>query len=291
MKKKLFVLSLALVLIIGAGYIYIASASKEVLRIGREVISRKELALKLAADNCYMDEKNYDEVPSLMSLINYNFEKEVLRSYYKASISRIDLEEKSEWVDQNTKAPDILACVKKAYGSETNFYIKNFIALAPVNQKLHDLFQNDPVIHKVEFEKISEIKSRINKENFSKQEGYREVIVDSSANPGESKELDPKAPLIHSFLLEDQALEDKIKQMKPGEIWSDIIQEKYGYLIVRMLRRAGDKFTYGLVSVQKKSFDDWFRNYIKDNISVEFFDSEIEEKIREVYPDLWWLTR
>lgn len=289
--NKLKVLIAVLFLILAAIAVYKIFPAEAVIRVGDKIISKEEVSLKLSADNCYLDEKSEDRLPSVLSLINANLEDQVLEKYYNFSISITDLKAKSLWVDQNTKAPDILACIKKSYGNKTNLYLNNFIAAAPVNQKLHELFQMDADIHGSARKHIEGVLGRSTAQSFSNVAGYREVVISSEANSNPQELLtNPQSILSTQSLVEDEALEAKLRAMKPGEIWNAVIETKYSYMLVKMNTKTNGKYVFGVISSPKKSFDEWFRAYAIENVAVIFKDKKLESRVKEAYPNLWWLN-
>ena len=89
-----------------------------------------------------------------------------------------------------------------------------------------------------------------------------------------------------SFLLQFGQV---LKNLKPGELWPNIIEEDSSYGIVQLISVDKGSYKYGYVVVPKGDFDKWFKIYVEENIKIHFIDQSLLKAIKNQYPDLWWL--
>jgi len=247
--------------------------SSLIAQINNQKITQKDLDYQIKVDSCY-GLKNQAQEPALIEIINKFFEEQVLNSAFENKISDKELEKKAEWVDKNTKAPEILECVKKVFGEDRKKYLDFYIKPTLVNPRLHLEFSLSPRIHQREIEEIKAIKKDLDTgkklEDFSNYQKW-EIPKDTDF---------PTDPLVDKV----------IKNLKLGQVWLNIIKDDFSYKIVRLLEEDKEKYYLDGVIVQKMAFDPWFQDYVKRNIKIEILDQELLTGIKTNHPNLWWVS-
>jgi len=87
---------------------------------------------------------------------------------------------------------------------------------------------------------------------------------------------------------EDPFISKVLSKLKKGKIFPDIVEDDYSFKIVRLIDEDKDNYYWDGVVIAKKNFDDWFKNYVKENVKVKIFDKELEKKFKTRYSDIWW---
>ena len=231
-----------------------------VVQIGEEKITEKDIEYQRGIEKCYSEQGISREI-ALIQLKNKFLEKEVLRMAFGVEAPQDALEEKAEWVDENTKAHVILDCVKDVFGDDRRSYLRLYIQPTVVNPKLHTIFSRSQEIHKDEIKRIMEIQDEIKRgrepESFPEYrvfEVYKEIETHEILN---MKGIE---------FQENPLVEKVLKNLDPGEIWPDIVEEDYFYRILRFLEEDDEKYYCDGIIVEKKNFDQWFSDYAEKNI-------------------------
>jgi len=284
MFKKFFVLVIIL-FFLGLLFFIFFKNDEKIAAINDISIYRKELSLfSEVQKNCYKNKKiNEEEV--LAMLISDKLESAVLKKKYNLEPDLYILTEKAKWIDKNTRDPKTLKCIENIYSPfYKNFYFEDIVKPTLINPKLHSLFSQDREIHKEEIMKIEEIKKRL-KENPEILKELKEYQKATTSKTNKEK-IDIGG---YSFdTPEDPFISKVLSKLKKGKIFPDIVEDDYSFKIVRLIDEDKDNYYWDGVVIAKKNFDDWFKNYVKENVKVKIFDKELEKKFKTRYSDIWW---
>jgi hypothetical protein len=234
--------------------------------------------------NCYKNE-NISKEEALAMLIRDKLELSVLKKKYNLEPEKSVLIEKAKWIDKNTRAPEILKCTKNTYFPfYKKYYLEDIVKPTLINPKLHFLFSQDREIHKDEIAKIEEIMKKV-KNNPEILKSFKEYTKATTSKRKEEKieiggySFDvPEDPFISKVLL----------KLKKGEIFSNVVEDDYSFKIVRLIDEDKENYYWDGVIIMKKNFEDWFKNYVRENVKIKIIDKELKEKFKNRYPDLWW---
>lgn len=287
--KKSFILIILAILILGAGLFFLIKYNNDdfIGKVANKKFYSDTLNFQIKIENCYGDDKITSEIAAIKT-INQFLESAVLKSALNLEPSKNDLKEKSALINKDTRAPEILDCVKKVFGSDINSYLQLYVAPTLINPKLHNQFSISPKINEEEINKIKEIGDSVKQgKKLEDFEEYRKFEI--------PKEIEiPPAFQLSRLNLDNSTssnplIEKVLKNLKPGEIWPDIIEDENGFQIIRLLNEDENKYYVDGVSIPKKTFDPWFRDYVKNNVKIEIKDEQLLSQIRQDYPTLWWL--
>jgi hypothetical protein len=248
-------------------------------------IYRKELLLFYQVQkNCYKNE-NISKEEVLAMLIRDKLEFSVLKKKYNLEHEKSILTEKAKWIDKNTRAPEILKCTKNTYFPfYKKYYLEDIVKPTLVNPKLHFTFSQDREIHKEEIAKIEELMKKV-KNNPEILKSFKEYTKATTSKRKEEKieiggySFDvPEDPFISKVLL----------KLKKGEIFPDVVEDDYSFKIVRLIDEDKENYYWDGIIIMKKNFEDWFKNYVRENVKIKILDKELKEKFKNRYPDIWW---
>jgi hypothetical protein len=257
-------------------------SSSPVVWLEGEILTKRDIDYKIKVEQCYGAKWSYEQ--SLINLIDSFLQQAVLKKMFNLEPSLVDLMDSAKNIDKNTKAPEILKCVKRVFGNKTNYYLRLYVRPVLINYKLHQTFSFSEKIHQQEIAKIEQIRQEINEgKDLREFKEYKQFEVDKQKDiPDLLKEADIQ-------FSEDYLVVEVLQKMSKGEIWPNIIADDYTYQIIRLLNEDEGKYYCDGVMVNKKSFDSWFRDYVGQNIKIEIKDKDIEKKIKQDYPQLWWV--
>jgi hypothetical protein len=234
--------------------------------------------------NCYKNE-NISKEEALAMLIRDKLELSVLKKKYNLEPEKSVLIEKSKWIDKNTRAPEILKCTKSAYFPfYKRYYLEDIVKPTLINPKLHFSFSQDREIHKEEIAKIEEIMKKV-KNNPEILKSFKEYTKATTSKRKEEKiEIGG-----YSFNVpEDPFISKVLSKLKKGEIFPNIVEDDYSFKIVRLINEDKENYYWEGVIIMKKNFEDWFKNYVSENVKIKILDKELKEKFKKRYLDIWW---
>ena len=267
-----------------SSFLILINKDKKIALVDSLPIYKKELnQFKEVQKNCYKNE-NISEEEALAMLIRDKLEEAVLKKKYKLSPSFFDLIKKARWINENTKAPEILNCTKKTYSFYKKYYLEDIVKPTLVNPKLHFLFSQDREIHKEEITKIEEIMKKV-KNNPEILKSFKEY---TKATTSKIKEEKIEIGGYTFNVPEDPFISKVLSKLKKGEIYPNIVEDDYSFKVVRLIDEDKENYYWEGVIIMKKGFYDWFQNYVKANIKIKILDKELKEKFKKRYPDLWW---
>jgi hypothetical protein len=272
------------VLIFLALFFFIYYDEKVALIDGISIYKKELLLFYNVQKNCYKNE-NISKEEALAMLIRDKLELSVLKKKYNLEPEKSVLNEKAKWIDKNTRAPKILKCIKNTYFPfYKKYYLEDIVKPTLVNPKLHFSFSQDREIHKEEIAKIEEIMKKV-KNNPEILKSFKEYTKETTSKRKEEKiEIGG-----YSFdVPEDPFISKVLSKLKKGEIFSNIVEDDYSFKIVRLIDEDKENYYWDGVIVMKKNFEDWFKNYVKENVKIKILDKELKEKFKKRFPDLWW---
>lgn len=280
---KKVVLIVFLVLAVFAVLLGYTKKNKPIATVGGVKIYAQDIALRQVVDEkCYRSQKSRVEI--LAECVGDALELAVLQNAYGIAPPDSALEKKAKWIDQNTKDPQTLSCIKSIYGSNRKAYLANVVRPTLVNPKLHSLFATDVTIHKQERDRVLSLMQKV-KNN--------PALLPTLAGYGifhtkREQDTTMKVKGYNIKFRKDPFVEKVLKKIKPGQLWGNIVEDDYSYKIIRLLRVEKENYVWDGVIVKKKQFDNWFRNYISNNISITINNSIFKKELINRYPNLWW---
>jgi hypothetical protein len=281
MLKKTIV-SLAILFLALFFFIYY---DKKIVLINNISIYKKELSLFYKAQkNCYKNE-NISNEEVLAMVISNKLELLALKKKYNLEPEKSILTEKAKWMDKNTRAPEILKCIKNTYSPfYKRYYLEDVVKPTLVNPKLHFLFSQDREIHNEEIAKIEEIIKEV-KNNPGILRSFKEYT--RTAIPKIKKENVEMGG--YSFdVPEDPFVSKILSKLKKGGVYPNVVEDDYSFKIVRLIDEDKENYYWDGVVIMKKNFDDWFKNYVKENVKIKILDKELKEKFKKIFFDVWW---
>ena len=158
----------------------IAETSVAVAVVGKALIIAKDISFKIRIEEAYGNHGETEEV-ALISLINDAIEHEIALIHI-VLITKDEIDSFRKYVDENTKAPEILQKVKGVFGDDLLSYERLYLAPKIMNRKLRFFYSTSPEIHKAERALIEKayslIRSRTTFEQVAKECGLQSSTFD-----------------------------------------------------------------------------------------------------------------
>lgn len=263
------------------------NTGKSAAVVGTRIIKSKHINYRLNTEKAYGNSGATNAV-ALISLVNEAVEHEVARAN-GVTISQQEMSEFRERVDKNSKAPEILAKVKAVFGEDVDSYERIHLAPRLMNRNLRYYFSRDAEIHKKERLLIEAALRAVlsGKSLKSTAEGYLKMVSfevedKSSEFPQALQKYAPHGPTPKSPLL------SILQGMKEGEIYKNIVEDDFGYKVIRLIGKEGNKYSCEAITVKKRFYEEWFKDQAA-RMRIEITDGALKKKIMDNYRNIWWV--
>lgn len=249
-------------------------------------ITKQDLDDWQAAHGCYPEPLNARHV-AWIRLIENGVTEEILKkysSYQNLSMEALAAEEKR--IDESTRAPDILDCIKKQFGSRRSSYWKVYIAPILTPQASGKFWLNDPIVQGKTFALRDRVQNMIKTTpDLKKISQLLSVDTSTAAFTYEQKTLhlnEPKkkknaspVPMPGDWSpFHTDFINKNLKDLKPGEVKKETEDDPSGFLFYRLIKVKKDAYTYESLNILRSDAE--FRKTVK--IPVRLIEIEPEHK-------------
>jgi len=255
---------------------------------GRAAVTEGDLSDWQAAQACYGEGALTSRRAALMRLVEAAIAGKAMLLAGRAGISDSDLSAEAERIDRETRAPEILACIKKALAPRER-YLRVFVRPTLVESRLRAFLIRDPGVQAGPRGRIEKALSRARKgvmmENAAKEAGLAyssstyslapSTDADTAARYGGGRAA-PWSPFEEDFIRRF------LQELKPGTLRKEPIETDYDFRIVRLLHADGvrGRWTFESVSAAKISQEEWFKSLPK--MKLEIMDEEMRAWIKSI---------
>ncbi len=257
--------------------------------VGQAQISSKDMSYKITTEKAYGNE-TVTEVAALVALINDALEQEVGR-IFGVTATPEDISELSRHADETTKAPEILAIVKRAFGEDQDAYERLYLAPKIINRKLHAWYSRNANTHEHQRALIEKAYT-IARSGKSLEEAGQECGLDFSA--GENRKTNRGMPgLLKEYFTQDgqfpaDPMISILEAMSEGEIYKNIVEDDYGYKVIRLVQKNGAQYKLETITAKKRPFGKWFQEQAAQ-VGIKILNAELEKKLASKCPNVWWV--
>jgi hypothetical protein len=263
-------------------------AAQPLATIGSSTIDAQHLRRRIAIERAYGGELTREA--ALVSLVNDAIEREVARGLGLLPDSS-ELLRFSQYADQSSKAPEILAAVKDIFGVDSAGYRWQFLSPRIINIYLHQYFIRDTILHETARRSIERAYGLV-----ASGMGVSEVVTRTGLRYQLDSVRDRRASLPPELAQYADSVDsqpdpywDLVSGMKPGELFKTIIETDSDYRIVRLLHKDDSVRVVQVIAAEKGDFDTWFRSQA-GTIGINIKDRELREEVVRNYPQLWWVA-
>ena len=81
-----------------------------------------------------------------------------------------------------------------------------------------------------------------------------------------------------------------VENLSEGEIYKNIVEDDYGYQVIKLLQKNGTEYTLGAVTARKRPFRKWFLEEA-GKVEVRILDRELENEVAAKYSNIWWVKK
>lgn len=259
------------------------SASKPVVEIGKTKITYSDIEYKVAIGQIYGNE-GITEVTALIQLINKTLEHEIA-TMHGINATPEEIQNFSNHVDSTTRAPKLLAEIKKVFKGNRSEYGRLYLAPIIINRKLHGWYIQNDEIHK--------------NERASMEKAFHLVLSDTALEKAAqicslkyttfSDNFGSDMPMVPEVDRPKTPMLIVVESLKEGGIFKQIVEDEINYRIVRLLDKDTKAYTVEMIYTQKRPFQEWFQKQT-GKISIVFHDQELKANVIEQYAKVWWVN-
>ena len=266
-------------------------AAETIATVGEIRIEARDISYRAAIERAYGNETITEPV-ALVMLVTESIEKEVGRMFGIEATA----EERSafrEHADEYSRAPEILAAVKRVFEDDREAYERLYLEPRIINRKLHAWFSRSPEIHKQERAAIEKAYSLV-RSGKSLKDAARLCNLDFSTYdygetekelPSELKKYFPEKPVPQV-----QPMIAILEELSEGEVFRNIVEDDSSYRVIRLVGKKGKKYTIEAVSAKKRPFAAWFQEQCA-KLRVQILDEGLKKEIASAYPNVWWVRK
>jgi hypothetical protein len=265
--------------------------NEEFAVVGRTIITGKDISYRIKTEQAYGNEAITDEV-ALISLVNDALEEEAA-GMNGVAVTQEEINSFNKHVDETTKAPEILEKVKLAFGKDRSSYERLYLKPKIMNRKLRSFYDRDAGIHKAERALIEKAYSLVSS-GKTFQEAAEACGLKASTTDIEDKASDMPAELQRYIPKDEKPAKAPIisilETMKEGEIHKNIVEDEYGYKVIRLAGKKENKYSVEAITAVKRPFDEWLREQV-NGIKISILDAGLRGSVLKKYPNIWWIKR
>lgn len=260
-------------------------------KVSKRAISFRDVSYRIKIEEAYGNDTVVPAV-ALVSLINDAVESEVALKH-GVVITQDEIISYGKHVDENTKAPDILRKVKSAFGEDESSYEQIYLAPKILNRKLRYFYIRNFELHESERTLIEKAYGLVVSGMIFQEAAEKSGAKYSSFDIGD-KEVAITPELQQYIPQEERGTQDPLvsilETLSIGDIYQNIVEDDYGYRVVRLKGRDGKKYSVEAIIVKKHAFDEWFKSEAA-KIHIEIVDKELQREITSKYPNVWWVRK
>jgi hypothetical protein len=259
-----------------------------VATVGASKINDQIIRYRLSTEEAYGN-TGLNKTSGLIMLINDALETEIAKKYNQHALPD-EIEQFKQHADATSKAPDILKKIKNVYEGDIASYDLWFISPKIVNRKIRDYFSANKEYNLAALNRIQPALKKV-------QEGEKMKEIAKSYNLNYAVDSIPVKPLDMTPALQnypdarlpfENPMIKYIAKLKPKEMYPEVIEESYSFMIVRLINHNQNRYLIERLSVQKPDFDSWFKKEA-EVIPILIYDPDLKNELRKSYSNLWWV--
>jgi hypothetical protein len=237
-------------------------AALPVASVGGGVVSEIDISDWQAAQGCYGEDAITSRKAGFMRMYEAAILEEVLNNQAKSPVKTEEYDAEVARIDRETRAPDILGCIKKYFGGDGQRYRRVFIRPILVQRDIREYVKNSPGVQARAYALRDGILKDIeNKKAFKDIGAARGVTYSTSTYAIEEDTAAPAAmePWKRWSPFEAAFINEHLKGLKPGEVKAAPIEDDAGIKFVRLIGVTGIKYYFETLSLPKITTEEYLK--------------------------------
>lgn len=241
---------------------------------GRSIISEKDLSDFQSTQACYGPAANASRQAAFMRLLEASIAEESMRRQHGPKVTDRDIATDAERIDRETRAPEILKCIKSSFGKDRRRYLRVFVKPALIESRFRQFIKDSPSVQALVRKKAEEalLLARRGRSLESIAQDfkifYSSAVYAETAAEGEDQRAIYETDFIRKYLAD----------IVPGRVASRPAETDFDFKIIRLLHKDGRRFGFELASVPKLNQEEWIQSISKMNLAI--FDEGLDQWVR-----------
>lgn len=230
--------------------------------VGGGVVSETDITDWQAAQGCYGEDAITSRKAGFMRMYEASILEEVLNNTAKRPVKTEEYDAEVARIDRETRAPDILACIKKYFGGDGPRYRRVFIRPILVQRDIREFVRNSAAVQQKAYTLRDGVLEDIAKKKTFKAIGAaRGVAYSTSAYSVEEDTSVPMAqePWRRWSPFEAAFINEHLKDLKPGQVKAAPIEDDAAIKFVRLISVTGKKYYFETLSLQKLTTEEYLK--------------------------------
>lgn len=259
-----------------------AYAAGPVASVGAGEVSERDISDWQAAQGCYGEDAITSRKAGFMRMFEAAVLEELLAGV-KRPIAGADYAKEVARIDAETRAPDILACIKKYFGGATPRYERVFVRPILAQRFIREYVKTDPAVQARAYALRGAVLKDIAKKRAFKEIGAA-AGVEYSTHAYSVEEDTAAARAIEPWKrwspFEAEFIGEHLKGLRPGEAAAAPIEDESQLKFVRLNKVEGKKYYFETLVVRKLTTEDYLRSVKK--LPVVISDRELHEWVAPI---------
>jgi hypothetical protein len=255
----------------------IAGGPAVIAAAGSGAVLEQDILDWQAAQGCYGPEAITSRKAGFMRL----FEAAILNEVLNLAARPITPEEYSKEaarIDAETRAPEILACIKKHFGDDTYRYGRVFVRPILAQRFIREFVKSDPGVQARAYSLRGKISAEAAKGtrfgDIASSAGvkYSTAVYSLEADTAAAAAAEPWnrwSPFEAAFI------EEHLKDLRPGSAKPQPIEDELNIKFVKLIGVTGKKYYFESLTIPKISTEEYLKDIPK--ILCRIFDKELRD--------------
>jgi hypothetical protein len=247
-------------------------------QVGAGLVAEKDIEDWQAAQACYGPDALTSRRAGFMRLYEAALLDEVLKEAGRP-ITKAEYASEVARIDRETRAPEVLACIKKHFGKKTDRYERVFIRPILAQRFIRDFVKNDPRAQGRAFEQREAVRARVIKEPLPPEgiEPFAEVAEDlgvaysTGAYTLEAPEGETGPGRWTPF--ETAFIEQHLQELEPGGVKPYPVEDELSITFIRYTGKEGKKYLFEKLTINKLSTEAYLKSAPK--VKCRIHDPEL----------------
>ncbi len=266
MKGKLLFLAAAMIWSCPASGQNPPDGKAVIAQVGGGAVLQQDIMDWQAAQACYGEGAITSRKAGFMRMFEATILEETLRREAAREISAGEYKKEVERIDSETRAPDILACIKKYFAGDTNRYQRVFIRPILAQSFIREFVKHDPKVQAKAYSLRDAILREMGKEAAFKSIADARKVEYSTAEY--SLEADTAAPKVSPYSrgwspFEAEFIEKNLRDLTVGQVNRKPIEDEADIKFVKLTGVNGKKYSFESLTIKKITTDEYLSRIAK----------------------------
>ncbi len=260
-----------------------------VAKIGKGEITEADLSDYSASEGCYGPDAVNSRKAAFMRMLEATVTEELLAREAGIVVSADDYQKELDRIDQGTRAPDVLDCIKKHFLFERakgfppegrRRYERVYLRKYAQGPKFSDFMNTDQVqgdVYKTRERVMAKALEGVSFVDLAKEFdlNYSSHTYTPEEPKEDKKEKEgPMAPFMRWSPFEKEFIDKHLKALFPGQVKPAPIDEGGDFQFVKLISNAQNKYFFESLTLRRKTSEQYFDD--RPRLPARIYDDELK---------------